>query len=319
MNILLSGSTGFIGRALLDRLMSEPQLDVFAAGRQPSTSDRYTCVGDIHGDTDWRQALQGIQVVVHLAGRAHVVKSITSDTPAEFQAANVDGTLNLARQAATAGVKRFIFISSIGVNGSGTDDQPFSELSLPQPQAAYALSKHAAEQGLQALTRQTAMQLVIIRPPLVYAAQAPGNFHRLLKLAASGIPLPFAAVDNQRSMLALENLVDFICCCIDHPAAAGQLFLLSDGVDVSTAQLVRYLREGMELPARLFSLPIAVQRGCASLLGKRALFDQLYGSLCIDSSKSRQLLGWQPQVTPELALRKCAGEFKASQASGQQS
>ena len=319
MNILLSGSTGFIGGALRERLLAESEFGVFEAGRRPSSSASYTCVGDIDGDTDWQQALQDIQVVVHLAGRAHVVKSAAADTSAAFQTANVDGTLNLARQAVTAGVKRFIFISSIGVNGSQTHDQPFRELSPPRPQAAYAMSKLAAEQGLQALTRQTAMQLVIIRPPLVYAAHAPGNFHRLLQLAASGIPLPFAALGNQRSMLALENLVDFIRCCIVHPAAASQVFLVADGSDVSTAQLVRYLAEGMGQPARLFPLPIALLRVCATLLGKRALFDQVCGSLRIDASKGRQLLGWQPLVSPEQALRKAGREFKALQVSGTKS
>lgn len=315
MNILLTGSTGFIGSALLSRLLAEPGIEVFEAGRQPSSRKHYACVGKLHTDTDWSQALKGIQVVVHLAGRAHGLDSADSDTPAAFQAANVDGTLNLARQAAAAGVQRFIFISSIGVNGAQTHGQPFSETSVPQPHAAYALSKYAAEQGLLELTWHTSMQLVIIRPPLVYAAHAPGNFRRLLRLVASGVPLPFAAVDNQRSLLALENLMDFIYRCIDHPAAAGELFLLADGVDLSTAQMVRYLREGMGQPVRLFALPMALQRGCATLLGKRALLDQLCGSLCVDASKGRQLLGWQPPVTPDQALRQAGRQFKALQAS----
>lgn len=315
MNILLTGSTGFIGRALLARLLAEPHIEVFEAGRKALAGERYTCVGKLQADTDWSKALQNIQVVVHMAGRAHVLGSTDNDSPAVFQAVNVDGTLSLARQAAAAGVQRFIFISSIGVNGAQTHGQPFTEQSTPQPHAAYAMSKYAAEQGLQELVRQTAMQLVIIRPPLVYAAQAPGNFKRLLQLVASGIPLPFATLDNQRSLLALENLVDFICCCIEHPAAAGQLFLVGDGVDVSTAELVRYLREGMGQPVRLFSLPMAVQRGCATLLGKRALLDQLCGSLSLDSSKGRQLLGWQPPLTPAQALRQAGRQFKALQAS----
>lgn len=319
MNILLTGSTGFIGRALLSRLLAETDFRVFEAGRQSSPRAGYTCVGQIHADTDWREALQGIQVVVHLAGRAHVLNSADRDTPAAFQTANVDGTLNLARQAAATGVQRFIFISTIGVNGAQTHGLPFTELSVPQPQAAYAQSKHAAEQGLQALAQQSVMQLVVIRPPLVYAGHAPGNFKRLLKLVASGVPLPFAALNNRRSMLALENLVDFIHCCIEHPAAGNQLFLIADGADVSTLQLVRLLAEGMHQPTRLFSLPATLMRGCATLLGKRKLFDQLCGSLCIDASKGRLLLGWQPPLTPEQALRKAGREFKALQATRSES
>lgn len=315
MNILLTGSSGFIGRALLNRLQEEPDTRVFEAGRRASTCERYTCVGEINGSTDWRRALQDIQVVVHLAGRAHGVKSAGSDTTAAFQATNVDGTLNLARQAAAAGVKRFIFISSIGVNGPQTHAFAFSELARPNPQAAYAMSKYEAECALHVLRRDTPMQLVIIRPPLVYAARAPGNFHRLMKLVALGIPLPFASINNQRSMMAVENLADFICCCIKHPAAADQLFLVADGVDLSTAQLVRYLSEGMARPARLFSLPITLQRWCATLLGKRLLFDQLCGSLRVDASKSRQLLDWQPLLSPEQALRQAGREFKALQVS----
>lgn len=315
MNILLTGSSGFIGRALLGRLQTEPGLRLFEAGRQPVSRAGYTCVGQLQADTDWSQALQNIQVVVHLAGRAHVLQSAGSDTPAAFQQANVDGALNLARQAAAAGVQRFIFISSIGVNGAQTDEHPFTELCIPQPQVAYAMSKYAAEQGLQALTQQTSMQLVIIRPPLVYAAHAPGNFRRLLQLVASGIPLPFARVENRRSMLALENLLDFIRCCIEHPAAANQVFLVADEFAVSTPQLVRYLAEGMGQPAHLFALPATLLRGCTTLLGKRALFEQVCGSLRIDASKGRQLLGWQPPVNPEQALRKAGREFKALQAS----
>ena len=316
MKILLTGSTGFIGCALHSRLSAQPELSVFGAGKQAPAHERYNCVGEINGNTDWVSALQDIQVVVHLAARAHVLTAEARDKTALFRETNVDGTLNLARQAAAAGVKRFIFISSIGVNGAQTHGEAFDESASPAPQAAYAISKYQAEQGLLELCKGAAMELVIIRPPLVYGGAAPGNFQRLLKLVASGLPLPFASVNNQRSLLALENLLDFIACCITHPAAANQLFLPSDGEAPSTAQMMRYLAQGMGRKPRLFAFPVGLLRWCGGLLGRRVQFDQLCGSLLVDSSKSRDLLGWQPVVSTQQALLKAGREYQASRAHG---
>lgn len=313
MNILVTGAAGFIGAALAESLATRFGYNVSGSIRHipVSKAKAYSLisVGGVSKSTDWSFALRHIHVVIHLAARAHVLGDDV-DALAEFRSVNVEGALALARQALAAGVKRFIFISSIGVNGAQTFNEPFNESCAPAPHADYALSKLEAEQSLSALVKDTAMELVIIRPPLVYAGHAPGNFQRLLKIVASGAPLPFATVSNQRSMIALENLVDFIALCVEHPAAANQLFLTSDGNDVSTTEIVRYLAAGMNQKARLFSVPNALMSCGASLLGKQAIYSQLYGSLAIDSSKARALIGWKPKKTPAKALFEAGRDFK---------
>jgi len=314
MKILVTGVTGFIGQSLVDRLAVNQDYCIWGTARRAGVKapKRVSVipVGDVCSSTNWSRALQDVGVVVHLAARAHVLGDSSLDPLAEFRSINVEGALTLARQALDAGVKRFIFISSIGVNGSYTSDKPFNESSIPAPHADYAISKLEAEQGLRVLLKGSDMELVIIRPPLVYAGHAPGNFARLLKLVACRVPLPFSAVRNTRSMIALENLVEFITLCIEHPAAANELFLVSDGVDVSTTDIICYLAAGMSLKAHLLPVPNFLIRYGASLLGKQAVYTQLCGSLAIDSSKARDLLGWSPQVTPEQALFKAGQDYQ---------
>jgi len=238
-----------------------------------------------------------------------VMNESVADPLAEFRRANVEGTLNLARQAVAAGVSRFIFISSIGVNGSETVSSPFSESDQPNPREPYAISKWEAEEGLMNLAAETGMEVVIIRPPLVYGPNAPGNFGRLYRLIQRGFPLPLGAIHNRRSLVALSNLVDFICVCLNHPAAANQTFLVSDGEDISTTDLLRRMAHALHVPARLVPVPQGLLEWGAKMLGREDLSQRLCASLQVDISKARTLLGWQPPVTVEAALRSTAEHF----------
>lgn len=310
--VLLTGATGFVGAALLAHLQKHANYSVSIASRSEHAELERNCqvfnLGEFGSRTNWRPALTGCDCVIHLAGRAHVLAQ-ESNSLELFREANTRATLNLATQSAAEGVKRFLYVSSIGVNGSYTTDRPFSELSLPEPQADYAVSKFEAEVGLLQLAQETEMEVVIVRPPLVYAAHAPGNFHRLLKLVHSGVPLPFGRVNNSRSMIALENLVDFVAFCIDHPAAANQIFLTSDGINFSTAQMIGLLAKGMQRKGALIPFPVSLLRLFAKVLGKQGMYTQLCGSLQIDSSKARQLLGWTPPVPAEAAMIRAGQEF----------
>ncbi|NJJ58734.1 NAD-dependent epimerase/dehydratase family protein [Pseudomonas sp. B14(2022)] len=312
--VLLTGSTGFVGGALqtvLHRLYS-----VVATSRLTQTladGSSTIGVGDLSANTQWMDVLQGIDCVVHLAGRAHKLTDTVADPLSLFRRVNVEGALNLAQQASDAGVKRFVFISSVGVHGSRTLAGSLNELSPMLPRADYAISKMEAEIGLREISEAGGMELVIIRPPLVYGGHAPGNFRLLLKLVASGFPLPFGGVNNQRSMVALGNLIDLILLCMEHPLAANQTFLASDGVDVSTPQVMRYLAAGMEREIRLFSVPNFFMHAGASLVGRQNAYYQLCGSLSIDSGKARDLLGWVPPSTPAQALFKAGQDYISSQ------
>lgn len=314
--VLVTGATGFIGGAICSVLAEKEKNghEVIALVRSNQGSPRVQCdarvVGELGSSFRWPETLN-VDCVIHCAGRAHMLTDAASNPLAEFRRVNLDGTMELAREAAAAGVKRFIFISSIGVNGSETRATSFSEASEPAPTANYALSKLEAEEALLELQGTTAMEIVIIRPPLVYAAEAPGNFERLLKVVHSGVPLPFSGVRNARSMVALENLVDFIIQCIDHPAAANQIFLVSDGQDLSTEEIIRNLGVGMGRPkVRLLPYSDKLMRLGARLIGRLGLYSQLYGSLQIDSSKSRNLLGWRPVTCPQEALIQAGRGYK---------
>lgn len=314
MKILLTGATGFVGGALKQRILTDEQYALTIAVRRavdiPSCV-RSVQVADINAETDWTDALRGLDVVIHCAARAHVLFESAADPLVEFRKTNVDGALTLAQQALAAGVKRFVFISSIGVNAGSTHAHPFTENDALSPHAPYAVSKLEAEIALQELCAGSAMELVIIRPPLVYAGHAPGNFARLLKLVALGLPLPFALVKNQRSMVALENLVDFILCCVANPAAGNQTFLIADKESISTPQMLRYLSWGMGKRVVLLPVPVGLMRFSAKLLGREALFNQLCGSLEVDASKARDLLGWTPPVSVEEAMVKTAEAYLA--------
>lgn len=311
MNILVTGATGFLGQAVCEALAAQTDNQVLGTSRSAGTGPvPLVAVGDIAAATDWSGALQGIEVVVHIAARLNLQGDTSPDPLAEYRRTNLEGTLALARQALAAGVRRLIFISSVGVNGSFTTGTPFDETSVPVPDGDYAISKFEAEEGLRALVQGTTMDVVIIRPPLIYAAHARRNFPRLLKLVDSGLPLPFAAVDNRRSMVALENLVDFIVLCTRHPAAGNQLFLISDGEDASTAQIVRYLAASMGRSPRLVPVPDGLMRWGARLAGKQNMYTTLCASLQVDSGKARRLLGWVPPLTLEQALHKTGRAYK---------
>ncbi|MCH8532906.1 MAG: SDR family oxidoreductase [Saccharospirillum sp.] len=308
--VLITGANGFVGKQLLTRLQKESsQKKVRAALRVcecPSQDLDAVQVGDISDTTDWRAALADVEVIVHAAARAHIMKDETIDPLAEYRRVNVEGSLNLARQAAASGVKRFIFISSIKVNGEHTpDDKPFAADDTPRPEDHYGLSKLEAEYGLQKLTVETGMEVVIVRPPLVYGPGVKGNFATMSKLIEKGLPLPFGAVNNLRSLVALDNLVDLIIRCIDHPAAANQIFLVSDGHDLSTTGLMRGVAEAMGKPSRLVPVPERLLMVGATLLGKRAVAQRLLGSLQLDISKTRNVLEWEPPVSVEEGLKRC--------------
>lgn len=312
--ILLTGSTGFVGRKLYVNLSSLYSVVATSRSVQELFDGRSTIdVGELSAQTQWSRVLSGVDCVVHVAGRAHKLNDSVGDPLSVFRKVNVEGTLRLANQAAEAGVKRFVFISSIGVHGAGTDVYPLTERSPMLPHTDYAISKMEAECGLKVISDTSGMELVVIRPPLVYAGNSPGNFNLLMKLVSSGLPLPFSGVQNQRSMISLENLADFISICIEHPAAANQEFLVSDGVDVSTAQIVRYLAEGMERSIRLFPAPKFFMHAGAVLLGKRNAYQQLCNSLVIDSSKARCVLGWIPLSSPAEAIFNAGRDYMSSQ------
>lgn len=317
MNILITGATGFVGRSLISRLEAEQRHHIVGSVRKLKGdsvgSSKVVAVGEISEKTDWTAALENIDGVIHLAGRAHVLND--GDNLSAFNRVNVDGTLRLAEQALEFGVKRFIFISSIGVNGSQTHGEAFTECSAVAPHATYAESKRQAEDLLRIKLENSAMELVIIRPPLVYAANAPGNFQRLLKLVASGMPLPFGITNNKRSMVSLNNLTHFISLCIEHPAAAHETFLISDGVNLSTKEIVTLLAEGMGKKARLLPLPDCFARVAFTILRKPTIYTQLYGSLVVDSSKARTLLEWTPVEHSSKALKEAGLAYKYPQKS----
>jgi len=311
--ILLTGSTGFVGSALLTALQKFPGCRVVSAVRSAaSASDDVVVVGDIDGATDYSSALAGVNVVIHAAARAHIMKDEVSDPLAEYRRVNVDGTLNLARQAAVAGVKRFVFISSIGVHGLNSS-RPFKETDTEAPHDAYAISKYEAEQGLRKLTTETGLEVVIIRPPLVYGGTAPGNFRSLINLASNPIPLPFGSVNNKRSMVYVGNLVDLIVRCINHPSAANETFLVSDGDDVSLRSLLTMMRSAMGRSACLVPVPLELFKLAGALTGKRGMVDRLVGDLQVDSSKARTLLEWVPPFTVEQGIAATVADFMSKE------
>lgn len=312
--VLLTGGTGFLGRAVLQRLLATDKRALIAAARTPDPNfpEGVTVeqVGELGADTDWTACLLGVDVVIHCAARAHVMKEDVPDPLAEYRRVNVQGTIALARQAALSGVRRFVFISSIKVNGEGTpSNQPFRPDAIPAPEDAYGISKHEAEQGVLALARETGMEVVIIRPPLVYGPNVKGNFSRMIGWVRKGLPLPLGSVHNQRSLVALENLADFVVLCSDRvrsPLASNEVFLISDGEDVSTTELLRKIARAYGVNGRLMSVPVIWFQVAARLFGKRAVADRLFGSLTVDNSKARELLGWAPTISMDSQLEKMA-------------
>ncbi|MTI64688.1 SDR family oxidoreductase [Methylophaga sp.] len=323
MKILVSGGTGFVGRALVSHLRGNGHA-VSALVREVSSSlegevPQIIC-GDLVGLSDspvpsgvkdvcdinkLRTALENTDTVIHTAARVHVMDDTAEEPLIEFRKVNTAATLGLAREAARAGVKRFIFLSTIKVNGESTyPGEPFSEQDICNPTDPYGISKYEAEQGLLQIAQKTGMEVVIIRPPLIYGPGVKGNFASMMRWVGKGIPLPLGAVNNQRSLLALENLLDFINCCLDHPKAANEVFLLSDGQDVSTTELIQKLAQAQGKKAWLLPVPVSLMKLAADLLGKRDVADRLFGSLQIDNSKACFKLNWSPVVSMDEQLRK---------------
>ena len=308
--VLVTGSGGFIGHALCTRILTEgwqvrgtfrTESDV---SRLPKGVEAFS-IGSIDSDTKWGDALTGIDTVVHLVGRVHVMDDVSADPLAEYRNVNVEGTKCLAVSSASAGVKRFIFISSIKVNGEGRA-AAYNEDDEAAPQDPYGVSKWEAEQELHKISHTTGIEVVILRPPLVYGPGVKANFYNLLKIVDRGIPLPFAKIDNLRSFIYLDNLIDVIITCINHPRAEGRTFLVNDREDVSTPELIRKIASALGKPARLFSIPPFLMRLAGKFTGKSAAIDRLLGSLTIDSTKIRKELGWKPPYTMEYGLKETA-------------
>jgi nucleoside-diphosphate-sugar epimerase len=306
--VMVTGANGFVGQALCTELRLR-QYRVRATVRMASQSvnEIYSNihVGEINGSTEWSKAVEGANVVVHTAARVHVMAEKARDPIADFRRVNVLGTLNLANQAAQAGVRRFVYISSIKAIGEFTEPlRPFTEVSPTLPLDAYGLSKLEAEQGLRELAAQTGLEVVIIRPPLVYGPGVRANFAALFRAVQRGIPLPLRAVHNARSLVGLDNLVDFIVTCSSHKSAANQTFLISDAHDLSTSELIRGMAQSAGVEAHLFPAPVWALKAAARMMGKGDTMQRLCGNLQVDISKARTLLNWEPPVTVFEGLRR---------------
>ncbi len=313
--ILITGASGFVGNVLCQHLLNA-NYSIRASSRRAFTHDSRLGLKIYSGlespdAGDYKELLSGVQTVIHLAARVHIMKDSSKDPLAEFRKVNVDGTLKLARHAASAGVKRFIFLSSVKVNGEQTEEgKSFTEDCNPSPQDAYGQSKYEAEQGLLKIAQETGMEVVIIRPPLVYGAGVKANFASMMETVRRGIPLPLGSIHNQRSFVYLGNLISLIECCIHHTAAVNQVFLVSDGHDLSTTELLRNCAAALGVKSWLLPMPQWLIEGCARLLGKQAVAQRLCGNLQVDISKARRMLGWTPPFSVADGLKQTAASFK---------
>ena len=315
--VLVTGASGFVGRALCTEAVSR---GIALRGTTRVLGNLPNCVENIalsviDGHTYWQDVLTGCEVVVHLVARVHVMADTTADPIAEFRRVNVQGTLNLARQSALMGVGRFVFISSIKVNGEATQlGRPFTADDAPAPLDAYGASKMEAEHGLREIAMQTGMEVVIIRPPLVYGPGVKANFAAMMRWLRYGVPLPLGAISNQRSLVSLDNLIDLILTCITHPAAANQTFLVSDGEDVSTTELLRRMGQALGRPARLIPVPERWLQLAAAMVGKPDVAQRLCESLQVDIEKTRNLLAWAPLMSLDQGLKRTVGHGSPLQA-----
>lgn len=309
--VLITGASGFVGRALCESLVAcgaevTGAIRGSKASAVATTGTRTVWVGNVDSRTEWMRAVNGIDCVVHLAARVHVRRQVADKAYGEFREVNVAGSEQLAREAANAGVQRLVYVSTIKVNGEYTTDRPFSSSDAPHPVDAYAHSKREAESALAEIGRQTGMEIVVIRPPLVYGPGVKGNFLSMLRAIRAGVPLPLASCTNSRSLLGLTNFVDLLILCIRHPAAAGQTFLAADGEDLSTPELVKRLALALGKRARLFSVPRPLLRVASRLVGKPELYDRLCASLQVDISQARRTLGWTPSLSVDAELMRTA-------------
>lgn len=309
--ILVTGATGFIGRLLCNRLLAEEWCVRGTLLASESSSSLVAPVEPVvieplGAETPWRHALAEVDTIIHLAARVHVMRERAANPLNEFRAVNTDGTERLAREAAAAGIRRFVFMSTIGVNGDNSGNIPYTENDKPCPHNAYSVSKFEAENKLRQIAAETGMEVVVVRAPLVYGPGNPGNFLSLLKAVQRRVPLPLASISNKRNLIYIGNLVDALAACVVHPAAAGQTFLVSDGQDVSTPELIRETALVLGVPTRLFPMPLSLMTLAGKLTGKSAAVNRLTGSLTVDSSKIRRELGWQPPFTMQAGLQATA-------------
>lgn len=309
MKIVVTGATGFVGKAVVRKLIAQGDQVCPIVRHSVGWKGEFS-VSDIGGNVDWGPALVQCGAVVHLAARVHVMNDTAKDALAEFRRINVGGTLNLARQAAMAGVRRFVYVSSIKVNGESTKPaRPFTPGDMPAPSDYYGISKMEAEEGLSDISRETEMEVVIVRPPLVYGPGVKANFRAMMRCLKLGIPLPLGAINNQRSLVSVDNLADMLANCVRHPAASNKVFLVSDGEDLSTAQLLTRLGIALGRPARLISVPPKLLTVGATLLGSSRFTKRLCGSLQVDISETRRLLNWIPPISVDEGLRRTVEDF----------
>jgi len=315
--MLVTGANGFVGKALCDSMrqrghgIRKAMRNLESVKASAGLADETVLVGNIDPQTDWSAALSSIDVVVHLAARVHVMHESSGDPLAEFRRVNVGGTDHLARSAVASGVKRLVYVSSIKVNGEATPNgQKFTEADAPAPQDPYGISKWEAEQALHGVARETGLEIVIVRPPLVYGSGVKGNFAQMLGVLGKGVPLPLASINNLRSLVYVGNLVDALIACATHPSAAGQTYLVSDGEDISTPGLLRALATAMGVHARLLPFPPKFLQKLAHILGREAQADRLLGSLRMDSGKIRRELNWAPPYSLQQGLQATAEWYR---------
>lgn len=313
MKVLVTGASGFVGWELCSRLHKEGN-EVIGALRRgtsvlPSGVERRV-VGYMNGTTQWDSSIRDVAAVIHLAARTHIIDDRSADPLAEYRRVNVEGTRRLAYEAAKAGVKRFVFLSSIKVNGERTYRDSFNENDTARPEDFYGISKYEAENVLKDVCNSSNMEYVILRSPLVYGPKVKANFLKLMKIIDSGMPLPLGSVKNQRSLIYIGNLVDAIVKCIEHPAAANKTFLVSDGEDLSTPELIERLSDSMGVKSKLFNFPVSLLKIAAAVAGKSAEIERLTGNLTIDSTKIRTELDWIPPYSVSEGLKLTAQWYK---------